>query len=366
MFGSFDMAIDFDGKRWQRVRENARLWWEGRLGRPLIQLRVRGRDPGRPAPKLSRVSRDTTSYDLSIAPEDIVDWWDYDLSCVEYLADAFPCVWPDFGPGVLAAFLGARPEPATGTVWFHSPDDREIKDIKFEYDPENVWLKRVRDICRIAMDRWDGLVQVAMTDLGGNLDVLSTFRPGEKLLTDLLDFPDEVIRLTWEEHRAWWRCFEDIDAILRKADPGYTAWCPIFSETPYYMLQCDFAYMIGPKMFDKFVRPELAASCRRLQHAFYHLDGVGQLPHLDSLLSIPELKGIQWVPGAGKPQGDEWPDVYRKIFTAGKRAEYVGDWRKFDRLADKLGTTEGFVMFVSVTEKDRKEAEAFAKKYGAL
>jgi hypothetical protein len=360
------MPIDFSADRWRRVKENARLWWEGRLGRPLIQVRVSGRDPGRRPPKLARVSRDTTSYDLSVSPEDIVDRWDYDLSCIEYLGDAFPAVWPDFGPGVLAAFLGANAEPATGTVWFRPKEEKEISDIHFEYDPENVWLKRVKEICRIAMDRWEGLVQVAMTDLGGNLDVLSTFRPGEKLLTDLIDHPDEVKRLTTEEHRAWWRCFEEIDSILRPENPGYTAWCPIFSETPYYMLQCDFAYMIGPKMFDEFVKPELAETCRKLSNPFYHLDGVGQLPHLDSLLSIPNLKGVQWVPGAGKPQGEEWPDVYRRIFAAGKRAEFVGDWRNFDKLADKLGTADGFVMFVSVPKEQRREAEAFLKRYGAI
>ena len=61
-------------------------------------------------------------------------------------------------------------------------------------------------------------------------------------------------------------------------------------------------------MFDE-SKPELAASCRRLKNAFYHLDGLGQLPHLKSLLSIPELKGIQWVPGDGQPDVTEWPAV---------------------------------------------------------
>jgi hypothetical protein len=120
------MPIAFSPQRWQTVRENARRWWKGELERPLIHMTVGGRKPGRPEPRLPGVSRDTTSYDLSVPPEDIVDRWDYNLSCIEYLGDAFPCVWPDFGPGVAAAFMGARPEPGMGTVWFHPEKVQEI------------------------------------------------------------------------------------------------------------------------------------------------------------------------------------------------------------------------------------------------
>jgi hypothetical protein len=102
-----------------------------------------------------------------------------------------------------------------------------------------------------------------MTDLGGAVDVLSTFRPSEKLLLDLYDCPDFVEELTWLIHGYWWQSFEEIDAVLTQANPGWTAWTPIYSSEPYYMLQCDFSYMIGPEMFDRFVKPELEASCRR-------------------------------------------------------------------------------------------------------
>ena len=32
---------------------------------------------------------------------------------------------------------------------------------------------------------------------------------------------------------------------------------PIYSEKPYYPLQCDFSAMISPDMFEEFVLPEL-------------------------------------------------------------------------------------------------------------
>ena len=214
-----------------------------------------------------------------------------------------------------------------------------------------------------------------MTDLGGAVDVVSVFRPGEALLMDLYDHPGEVRRLTWEAHEAWWRYFDEIDAVLRPGNPGYTSWAPIFSEEPYYMLQCDFCYMIGPEMFDEFVKPELAASCRRIPRAFYHLDGAGQLPHLDSLLTIPELKGVQWIPGSGAKPQSQWPDVYRKIRRAGKYVQVYAysdpetppiDFRWLDTLVEQLGGTEGIVMLAATAPMERKkEALAFLEKYGA-
>ena len=41
------MPIDFDRRRWERIRENYRAWWEGSLGRPLIHLTLGGAEPDR-------------------------------------------------------------------------------------------------------------------------------------------------------------------------------------------------------------------------------------------------------------------------------------------------------------------------------
>lgn len=358
------MPIDFSMERWETVKRNYRAWWDGKLGRPLIYITA-ARDPGRSRPKRADVPWSRMAYDLSISPEEIVDAWDYSLSGLEFLGDSFPAVWPNFGAGCLAAFLGARAESDERTIWFSPDRERGIGDIRFVMAPDNIWLKRVKDVYRAALDRWQGLVQLGMTDLGGTLDVLSTFRPSEKLLLDLVDHPDEVKRLTWEAHAMWWKAFHELEAVLKRINPGYTAWTNIFSETPYYMLQCDFSYMIGPAMFDEFVKPELAASCRRLDHAFYHLDGIGQLPHLDSLLSIKELKGVQWIPGAGQRPCEQWPDVYRKIIAAGKRTQFVSVWRVFDSLVKQVGGADHFVMFGGARADERRDAVAFLKRYGA-
>ncbi|MGQ9662249.1 MAG: hypothetical protein ACUVWX_07940 [Kiritimatiellia bacterium] len=307
----------------------------------------------------------TAFYDWSVSASEIVDRWDYDLSTLEFLGDAFPSVWPNFGPGVVAAFLGADLYPDGTTCWFRPREVQEISDLKLHYRADSPWLQRIKEICRCAMERWEGLVQVGMTDLGGGLDILLTFRPGERLLLDLYDTPQEVKRLTWEIHDAWWRYFEEINAVLRPINPGYTAWIPIFSASPYYILQCDFSYMIGPEMFEEFVLPELRASCRRLAHAFYHLDGPGARSHLDHLLSIPELKGIQWIPGEGQPDCTQWPDVYRKIHRAGKLIQIWGDMETLDTILKQIADTRGVIVFSSFSRSERRSAIEFLQKYGA-
>ncbi len=359
------MGMDFSKARWDQVKENSRAWWNGKLKRPLIQFAFDGHDPGRPKPEIPFYSFQAF-YDLSVPAEDIIDRIDYDLSCQKFLGDAFPAFLPNFGPGVMAAFVGAVLEASieTGTCWFHPREAKKLSDLALEYDPDNIWLNRIKDLCGAGLDRWRGSVQIAMTDLGGNLDILSSFRPSEQLIYDLYDYPEQVKALTWQAHELWWKYFDEFNAMLRPANPGYTAWAAIFSEIPYYMLQCDFCYMISPDMFDEFVKPELAQSCKRLGNAFYHLDGPGQLPHLDSLLTIPDLKGVQWIPGSGAPDYRHWPEVYRKIRDAGKLIQLLGDPETLDTVAEQLGSAEGIVLLGQASSE--AEATECLEKYGAL
>ena len=263
-----------------------------------------------------------------------------------FLGDAYPYVNLDsFGPGVAAAFLGARLDNSSGRVWFFPPGERPLREIHFEFDPDNPWLQRLKAIYRAGMERWQGQVLMGMTDLGGTLDILSTFRPSEKLLLDLYDAPGEVERLIWEAHAMWHRFYDELNAVLQPVNPGYSDWGGIYSESPTYMLQCDFAYMIGPKMFRRFVVPELEATCQRLSHSFYHLDGVGQIPHLPALLGIPSLGGIQWIHGDGKPDSAHWPEVFQAIHNGAKLIQVAtGGFAALDAIRGQIGTLKGVNM----------------------
>jgi len=370
------VQVNFPEFRWKSVVENAEKWWNGTLGRPYIYLALQKEAPDSHLMSKQPYCCTTAAYGLDVPTDDVIEAWDVELANRIYLADAYPQIFVNFGPGVLAAFLGAQLE-CRDTVWFHPSQSKPIEELTFEGVDltQSVWYQRIVDLIDAAHRRWGNSVQLSMTDLGGTLDVLSSFLPGEILLTELYDNPEEVKRLTWEIHEQWWKAYEGLSELMRKVNQGYTAWAQILSKESYYMLQCDFAYMISPEMFDEFVKPELAASCRRLKRAFYHLDGIGQLPHLDSLLTIPELAGVQWIPGDGQPDVEFWPDVYRKIAQADKKIQVFAEgshklgYRVLDAIAEQVGCADNIALLGGITtygttEWSKDEVMAFLQKYG--
>ncbi len=313
------MAIDFSPQRWDKVARTMQAWWDGTLGRPVASAHLIGRDPGRGKPS-GYILNQQTCLDFSVSADDVIDRVDYELSRRVILGDGFPHLsLESFGAGVLAAFLGARMDNSISGVWFHSPGDIPIADMHFAYDPGHPVFLRIMDLCRAAVRRWSGQVQIGMTDLGGVMDVLASFRTTEKLLVDLYDSPDEVLRCASEIEKAWGQYYDAIQSIISPVNPGYSDWLGLFSPIPSYTTQCDFSYMISPEMFTRFVLPELSRTWNRLGHGVYHLDGIGELPHLPYLVADPALHVIQWVPGDGKPIEDQWPKVYRDIHAGGKK-----------------------------------------------
>lgn len=187
--------VDFSKDRWQRVRETYGKWWDKKTDKVVMGIAIPNKDPKRFQPNVPILSQ-SNCHDFSISAEDLIDRLDYELSKFTYYGDSFPSVNMDcFGPGVVAAFLGARIDNSTGNVWFHCDDVKEISKIHLEYNPDNIWLNRIKEIYRAGMDRWQGNVIMGLPDLGGAFDILSTFRPGEMLMYDLYDEPDEVKRV---------------------------------------------------------------------------------------------------------------------------------------------------------------------------
>lgn len=316
--------IHFTDKQWDKVRSNYRRWWKNELRRPILPCIFWKRDPEREESKYPLLCFENVS-DLSVTPAQLIDRFDYELSCYEFYGDAYPLMsMTQFGPSVISAFLGAELHNSKETVWFEVPRKIPVSELHLEYDESNIWLNRVLDLYRAGMQRWHGDVIIGMTDLSGMFDIMAPFVGTEELLLALYDEPNEVKRVVSEVQKLWLRFYAEILDILHGSQ-GYSDWSSIYHEKPSYMMQCDFAYMIGPDMFREFVLDELKQTARHLDNAFYHLDGIGQLKHLDMLLSAEEIKGIQWVPGEGEPLKTDWSDVYRRISGAGKKIQAYYD-----------------------------------------
>ena len=232
-----------------------------------------------------------------------------------FVAEAVPTLFTNLGPGCLSACIGGNYDLAEGTVWM---DRRPIIDDwgklpSIEFDESSEMWQFVVNLQRKFMT--DPSVYFTMTDLGGILDVLASLRSSEALLYDLYDDPEAVKDLSARITQMWLTALDQQLDTVRKAGIPYDTWLKIPSAKTWYPLQCDFCYMISPSHFEEFVLPDVLEQARHIERPVWHLDGVGELAHLDMILDIPGLAGIQWAPGAGQaPEWDEkWFPIYRKI-----------------------------------------------------
>ncbi len=352
-------AISFSEADWEQRARDFKAWWEGKLERPLIvaEGKKAGNGPERSLPDF------LPSLPEGFPPSEIVSIAEENLAWRAFYGDAYPAFHPNFGPGIAAVFTGlARLRAAPHTVWFEPATDLRIQDMHARPATDGPWFQRVSSLTQEAVLRLAPLVQIAHTDLGGGLDMLASFLGTQRLLCYLVVEPEEVERLIWETHDAWWHYQDELGRMIRPACRGTRPWAPTWAPGDTAMLQSDFAYMISPEMFERFVLPELSDTCRRLDYAFYHLDGVGQLPHLELLLSIPELHGIQWVPGTGQPEAAEWPDVLRRIRDAGKLVQIYCTKEDALGLLRTLGG-RGFLLAIQ-DDMTEQEAEGFLAEAG--
>ncbi len=357
------IELDFTEQDWERMERTWTAWWAGELGRPMVMIEGREPHPDDWSPPLGGEKLFTSDFPLEIPIEAVIDHYQWHLERRRFYGDAWPRWWPNFGPGITAGFVGARVQPALLTVWFEPARVWRIEELQPAYDADNVWWQRVSDLTRAALERWGDRVSVAHTDLGGNLDILASLRTTEQLLFDLSDAPGEVDRIGVEITRLWLRYYEELYAIIQKGGRGTTPWAHIWSPGRCYMLQSDFSYMISPRMFERFVLPDIAACCDALDHGFYHLDGKGQIKHLDMLLSLERLRGIQWIPGDGQPPPEAWLPLLKRIRDAGKLCQLYVTPQGAQTIVQELGG-RGFALYI-VGLLSREEADDLLRSLGA-
>jgi hypothetical protein len=325
--------LQFDDKDWDRIERNWTAWWHGETDRPMVMIETMV-DP--------RYSLDTWNEHLTLFPltqsaEEVIDRFAPQLEAFRYLGDAFPKWVPYFGPGVIAAFLGSPVDASTGTTWFHPSGIASLVETDLTYTPDNPWWQRVEAVTRAAVARWSDRVVVGHTDLGGNLDILASLRGTQQLLLDLYDAPDEVERLLGQITLLWLRYYDAFRRLVAASNRCTAGWSPLMMPGSGYMLQSDFSYMISPRMFERLVLPDLTACCDTLDYAFYHLDGKGQVKHLDMLLAIERLRGIQWIPGDGAPPPEEWIPLLKRIRHGGKLCQLYVTPEGALKIARELG-----------------------------
>jgi hypothetical protein len=161
-----------------------------------------------------------------------------------------------------------------------------------------------------------------------------------------------------EINQAFFVAFDDYYEHIRLTDGSSAyAYFHILGPGKVSQVQCDFAAMISPDMFEEFVVPALQRQCEWLDRSLFHLDGPSCICHLDHLLAIPELDAVQWTPGTGEPgAGDvNWYGLYERILGAGKSAQILGT--TVDEAKRILETFGGKGVYLSVHVESESEAD---------
>jgi 5-methyltetrahydrofolate--homocysteine methyltransferase len=255
--------------------------------------------------------------------EHVITEFEQRIPNLTYGGESIPSFFPNYGAGIMAAIFGVIPKFQTQTVWFSRPTSPNdivalLEDVKL--NANNPWYSRLLHITEYAAKRSKNNYQVSMTDLGGILDILSSFLGPKEVILTMKRRPDIIDTCRAIILEKTLKVYDDLQNIISKYNDGCNAWLNVWSKKRWYPIQCDFCAMLNPTWFKRFALPDIIAQATHMDYAIYHLDGPNALVHLDDLLTIPEMTGIQWVPGDGRePMGHEkWFPVYKKIQAAGK------------------------------------------------
>lgn len=352
---------------WKEVREEHKAFWKLGNKKPLVvvtaprEVPLKDIEPFPVPPEIAElnINIDNCWYPRALNPAFAANRAEIDISKTYYGGVAFPYQLVSFGPDMPAAYLGVEPEFKEDTTWFRKPVIDDWNNLPgFRYDTGNKWWKMTEKLAEVLGENGKGKFLVGICDTLSGLDTLVSLRGANELLLDLVDHPEEVKKLTDEVTRLEIQWHEEIHRITQQFQEGSVSWLGVWSEGRTYPVQCDFAHMLSPKMFEEFALPFVKEFCKYLDGSIYHLDGRGQIAHLDILLDVEELNGIQWsvpVLSVDPPHDSEvWYPYFRRIQKAGKALHISTRPGSVKRLISDL-SPEG--LFLSVPCNSEKEAK---------
>lgn len=329
----------------EECQRRVEAWWNHEIiDRVVVQVRAPLH-----APK--------TKQDLpEMSPEVVEDWFLDQELVIPHLkqqlvntyfgGESFPVMFPVAGRmvAITAAYLGCPLEFLnTDTVWAHPIITDWPNRPKFNFNPENMLWQKSQQLLKVAVEQADGYY-VGVPDLNGPTEILARLRGTQRLALDFYDYPQHIKPALTEINRAWYEYWQACVAITHQTG-GYFFWMGIWSDLPATDLQSDFSVMLSKQMFDEYFLPFIAEQTEMVQRTIYHLDGPDAVRHLDSLLDLPHLDGIQWVPGAGVKPAVEWIPLLKRIQEAGKLVYAYCDKTHVQKLVDEL-EPEGLMLVV--------------------
>lgn len=306
----FELKPDF---KKTRARMDA-FWRFDVLDRPLVMYTLPARSPV-PLPEDAHQNPEERWQDARYQAELALAA----LASREYPADALPIAVPNLGLDIFPALYGCPLQfNASGDAWTQPILKNLDQAAALKLDWHHPYLACLHEITDAMLAIGQGRFITAMPNWLAGGDALAALRDPMNLAVDLMRRPDQVIAVLEQIEADSFGVYDQFYQKLRAASQPVTSWLPLFCDGRFDILSNDFSCLISPDLFRKVFLPGIARRCQRLDHSIYHLDGPGALRHLESILSLPELDALQWVPGTGKEGFKHWVTVYQQAQAAHK------------------------------------------------
>lgn len=242
-----------------------------------------------------------------------------EMAATYYGGVAYPYVSPSVGPDLLAALLGLEVRQNESSDWIvHHPGGlMDFRD--FTLSDRDGWLSKAeQQIAEYVRDARQGDYIVGMIDLNPGADGLSALIGPEQLCLAMLDEPDEVRRVNEGLLGLYQAVFDRLYRLSTQYQEGTTNWLGLYSQIPWYFLSCDFICMISPEQFEQHFVWEVEQRTSMHPRTLFHLDGENALIHLNRILRMPSLTGVQVQATPHCHSAAFWLPYLRQIQSAGK------------------------------------------------
>lgn len=348
----------------EQIRTRYEAFWDGKaIGRPLVAVTAppRSGDPGPlpfPFPKGAPVEE---IYAWYTDVETVLENFEFRLKNTHYAGDALPVFFPMSTAlaAIQAGYMGgAYTISPTGSVWCDHTLDWDNAG-QFAFDPDNKWWVATKTLLDAAGKRFSGRAILGIPDMQGGGQILDSLRGSQNLLMDFFDAPDEVKKFMPVIDEAFERYWSECNEILLKYQDSYIDWLGTWSSRSMVTVECDVSVMVSPDQFNEFFLPSLERQINFVDRSIYHLDGSGQICHLDTLLSLEKLNGIQWVPEPSNKDIQRFMPMLKRIRDTGKLLVLVQSALEstddIKRVLDELGP-EGIYMYYHCECADEADA----------
>ena len=300
---------------WEESQQRMTEWWAGKkVDRAIVSIK---------APKTKKIQ---TIYNGRV-PDKYIDFdtvfnnLDHYLQNTFFGGEAFPRHYVYFGPMFINTVLfGTEPVFETETTWYEPCYDNIDELLECEFDIENnKWWQLIQEMTKRSVDRSGGSYLTIDSSVCSFIDSIAALIGNEKALIAMALEPEKV-KVARDRLAAYGKLtYNKIHSLTRKygfgSIDGMNVWCPETIRTA----QCDLSVMISPDMFNDLVMDDLKSTYEYVENGIYHLDGEGEIQHLDSLFTIDKIKIIQWMPSPKISQDPvDWIPLFRRIQESGR------------------------------------------------